>query len=194
MLTFRQRLWLDYAGGVGAALAMLSLQATQRVTPSTAAAYWIGAGIALVKEVTHLLIPKWIRLVDEEVERDYCRPLYAVAHASWDGVLFLVFDWFLCDTGVFRIPATVTVGLVVEVLVELAGNGNVWHYSETKRCNPVLYRRVRSSNEPTLLPDPAFLAARHNGTVGYTLWPFLEWIFEPLVWGALTSSTLVRSR
>ncbi len=147
---------------------MLGLYASKVIDRRILILFLLGFLIGYVWEVAHAVAPNdFIRLKDKSVEA--CFPtdtLYPIVHALGDAFLFIM---GLLLVYLLKIPlhspwALVVMmvwGLSIAVIAETSSNGAYWHYSENIPANPVIYRL--------------------NNGIGYTLWPFLEWMFAPVL-------------
>jgi len=125
--------------------------------------------LGYIWESIHALVPNFIRLVDEQVEREFpVKTLYPLMHATADSVMFLlsmllVYWLELPLSSGWALLVMVFWGITTELIVEFSLNGRYWRYNETIPGNPVLFRI--------------------NG-IGYTVWPFLEWLIAPVIFWA----------
>lgn len=127
---------------------------------------WFLTGLFLgtIWECCHSLIPNFI-FMKKNLDVNHMF-LYTVAHSIWDG--FILFLSAFIVIGLLKISISSAASLILilifglsfEVIIELLFNGTVWTYNENLKYNPVLFR---------------------ISTVGFTLWPFLEWILAPIL-------------
>jgi hypothetical protein len=122
-------------------------------------------------EFTHSFIPNFIQTpVKIPIMK---QTIYPLAHSVWDGLIMLIGLYIVVwsrvkITSVHSFLIMLVWGLGVEVIVALSANGRVWHYNESMRGNPVLFK---------------------INDIGYTLWPFLEWVIAPFLFWLLAIYT-----
>jgi hypothetical protein len=162
----RNFIWLDAVFAFVALMLLCVVCATGICKPSLFLCFLWGFLIGYSWELSHALIPGFIRLVDTNLEAEFpTKTFYPIVHAVWDSLILLIglFWVHLAKMPVFSACALALIwcwSMGLEVLVELLFNGRVWHYNETFKYNPVLFR---------------------IGQTGYTMWPYLEWMIAPIL-------------
>lgn len=182
----------EYAMGVGAIVASILLVATDTITAGQWLCFCAGVFIGSIWENVHAVIgDECLRLVNPAIHRYIPRWVYPFLHAVADGLVMvsgLALAWLFFRYAVdksadaawarlttydpFALLFLLAFGLLQELAVELAFNGRVWRY-EVTATNPALF---------------------WIGDVGYTIWPFLEWVLASVVFWALSAYLLPLNR
>lgn len=174
----RRFLWTDYAFNLVFMGLTYGLFGAGVLPVNYAVAHALGMMHGAVWETFNAVVPRWLKLVDPELERNHCKPLYVLAHTASDGMLtmagYAIVRHAFSDPWLRSSRAAVTFWCLMNlqaVAMELLFNGKVWEYGTSFGANPTLWRRTITRPNYDDHPD----RRPHRVRVGYTLWPQAVW-------------------
>jgi len=158
--------YLDIIWAILLPILFVILALTKVICTNTLILYFYGVFLGYIWELTHALVPDFIHIKGAPVDSKwFIVGVYPLMHAIHDGLIFiiglcLVFLLNINVTSLASLLVITSFGFGVAIIVELVFNGKQWEYDTNKPGNPVLF---------------------WNNNIGYTLWPWLEWIIAPIL-------------